>query len=63
MEVLTFIRLGNGFTSDIDAPVVIEPFIITVRLEEGEYIIEVDDDGNFFVNGENIPQETPNTDG
>lgn len=33
-------------------PVKIEPFIISLRLNQGEYLIEVDEKGDFTVNGE-----------
>ena len=56
-EVNTFVRLGNGYSEDIStpySPVDIDPFIISLRLKHGEYLIEMDEDGNFRINGELI---------
>ena len=56
-EVNTFVRLGNGYSKDIQtpySPVDIDPFIISLRLKHGEYLIEMDEDGNFRINGQLI---------
>ena len=53
-EINTFVRLGNGYSQDIQtpySPVDIEPFIISLRLSQGEFLIEMDEDGNFRING------------
>ena len=50
-------RLGNGFDKDIEtpySPVNIQPFIISLRLAHGEYLIEMDENGQFRVNGKLI---------
>lgn len=56
-QINTFVRLGNGYSQDIQtpySPVDIDPFIISLRLKHGEYLIEMDEDGNFRINGELI---------
>ena len=56
-EVNTFVRLGNGYSEDIEtpySPVDIDPFIISLRLSVGEFLIEMDEDGNFQVTGTGI---------
>ena len=56
-EVNTFVRLGNGYSKDIEtpySPVNIDPFIISLRLSQGEFLIEMDDEGNLIVNGNNM---------
>lgn len=59
-EINTFVRLGNGFDQDIQtpySPVNIQPFIISLRLANGEYLIEIDESGDFKVNGKLIGSE------
>ena len=53
-EISTFVRLGNGYQKDIEtpySPVNVQPFIISLRLAHGEFLIEMDENGNFKVNG------------
>ena len=53
-------RLGNGYEKDIEtpySPVNVQPFIISLRLAHGEFLIEMDEDGNFKVNGDIINTE------
>ena len=60
-EINTFVRLGNGYSEDIQtpySPVDIEPFIISLRLKQGEFLIEMDEDGNFRINGELVNVDT-----
>ena len=60
-QINTFVRLGNGYSEDIQtpySPVNIDPFIISLRLKHGEYLIEMDEDGNFRINGELINVDT-----
>ena len=53
-NILTFVLLGDGSSEDVYGPINIEPFFISLKLIEGEYLIELDADGNFSVNGEII---------
>lgn len=56
-EINTFVRLGNGYDKDIEtpySPVNIQPFIISLRLAHGEYLIEMDENGDFRINGKLI---------
>ena len=56
-EVNTFVRLGNGYSQDVStpySPVNVDPFIISLRLSQGEFLIEMDDEGNFVVTGQNM---------
>lgn len=56
-EIATFVRLGNGYSEDVQVlyqPVRVEPFIISLKLAVGEYLIEVNEEGEFKVNGELI---------
>lgn len=62
-EVNTFVRLGNGYSKDVETaygPVEIDPFIISLRMSSGEYVLEMDENGNFKVNGKtmNIEEES-----
>jgi hypothetical protein len=60
-EVNTFVRLGNGYEKDVTTslydPVSINPFIISLRLSFGEFLIELDEDGNFLLDGKMITTE------
>ena len=59
-EINTFVRLGNGYSKDIQtpySPVDIHPFIISLRLTHGEFLIELDEDGQFKVNGKVIENQ------
>lgn len=53
-HINTFVRLGNGYHKDVEtpySPVSIRPFIISLRLKEGEYLIDKDEKGDFVVKG------------
>ena len=59
-EINTFVRLGNGFSKDVEtpySPVNIQPFIISLRLAHGEYLIERDENGDYRINGKLIQFE------
>lgn len=56
-HINTFVRLGNGYHRDVEtpySPVSIQPFIISLRLMEGEYMIDMDENGDFVVRGQLI---------
>ena len=47
----TFVRLGNGYDENIDTlydPVDIQPFVISLRLTHGEFLIEIDENGDVI---------------
>ena len=50
-ELNTFVRLGNGYDKDIEtpsSPVDINPFVISLRLKNGEFLIEIDENGEII---------------
>ena len=50
-ELNTFVRLGNGYDKDIEtpySPVDINPFVISLRLKHGEFLIEIDENGDII---------------
>ena len=56
-EVNTMVRLGNGYPSAERTgyePVAIEPFIITLRMDEGEVRVELSEHLQLDVNGQII---------
>lgn len=49
-EVNTFVRLGNGYEEGVTTnyqPVDINPFVISLRLKHGEFLIEIDENGEI----------------
>ena len=65
-EVNTLVRLGNGYSADVQTgydPVNIDPFILTLRLDDGEMEIELADDGTLTVDGRIVDlTNNPNVD-
>jgi hypothetical protein len=55
-QVNTFVRLGNGFAEGSGAlysPVSIDPFVISLQLGEGEFMVTINEDGTITVTGDN----------
>ena len=51
-QVNTFVRLGDGYETGSGAlygPVKIDPFVISLQLGEGEYMITINEDGTITV--------------
>lgn len=56
-EINTFVRLGNGYSKDVEniySPVDIDPFVISLRLSEGELLLELTEDGQFKISGPGV---------
>ena len=51
------VRIGNGYSAYVQTnydPVMIDPFILTLRLSDGEVEISLADDGTLTVDGQVI---------
>lgn len=64
-QVNTFVRLGDGFEAGSGAlygPVKIDPFVISLQLGEGEYMVTINEDGTITViNGPSASGNTNST--
>jgi hypothetical protein len=50
-QVNAFVRLGNGYNSQIYDPVHIDPFVVSIALKSDEYMVTVNPDGTISVTG------------
>ena len=58
-DIITFVNLGDGYQSDIESPfspMKPKPFFISLRLAEGEYLIEENADGKFVAKGKSLEE-------